>query len=354
MEHNEPINDDERRDGETRENIKEKDNAGVFDWNEIDAEIEQENRDLAQRVPVPEGEESNLLYSPAPCHDQSSKDIENDENVNFSQNNNVVEHLNNENDTVVGDDNGDNNITDKVDEAVAPIIQNSAPHGRMEIGSSSKSVPTFDSNSVENANSSKRSLYIEKMDIDSPSMTMAMPRNVREDKGKGTIGTRIIEVARGAVATVIGGRRGMEENVVVGVNSNQNTVVQLEKMGSDTVVIGDGTDTLGDGNTVHYILCTSSVPSCKQGGTTADVISLGRPLRLHRPLVVLLEVQSISRSIEAARTSIRRGLIVIGGRLNRPMVGIEPFLHIETSENPLTTPAVLHNHGLQVDSDASD
>ena len=70
--------------------------------------------------------------------------------------------------------------------------------------------------------------------------------------------------------------------------------------------------------------------------------------------VVPLEVQSISRSIEIARTSIQRGLIVIGGRLKRLMVGIEPFLHTETPGNSLTTPVVLHNHGSQVDSDASD
>ena len=95
----------------------------------------------------------------------------------------------------------------------------------MEIGSSSNSVPTFDSNSVENANSSRHSVHVEQMDTDSLSMTMVMPRNVREDKSKGTIGTRIIEATRAAIATVIGGGRGMEENVVVGVNSNQNTVV---------------------------------------------------------------------------------------------------------------------------------
>ena len=74
-------------------------------------------------------------------------------------------------------------------------------------------------------------------------MTMAMPNNVREERGKGTIGTRIIEAARAAVATVIGGGRETEENVVLEVNFNQNTVKQLEKMGSDTVVIGDGTCT---------------------------------------------------------------------------------------------------------------
>ena len=132
MEGNEPINDDERRDHEGHENI---DIAGIFDWNEIDAEIEQENRDRAERVAVPEGEESDRSYSPALCYDRSSEDIEDNENFNLGQNNNVVEHLNNENDTVVGDDNGDNNMTARVDEVVAPVIQNSAPHGWMEIGS---------------------------------------------------------------------------------------------------------------------------------------------------------------------------------------------------------------------------
>ena len=55
-------------------------------------------------------------------------------------------------------------------------------------------------------------------------MTMAMPKNVREERGKGTIGTRILEVARATVATVIGSGREREENVLVGVNSNQNIV----------------------------------------------------------------------------------------------------------------------------------
>ena len=358
MEGNEPINDDERHDGETRENIKDEEDAGVFDWNEIDVEIEQENRDRAQRVPVPKKEKSDRSYSPAPCHNRSSKVIENDEIINFSQNNNIVEYLNNQNDTVVGNDNGDNNITDRDDEAIAPIIQNNAPHSRMEIGSSSKSVPTFDSNSVENADSSRRSVHVEQMDTDSPSMTIAMPRNVREDRGKGTIGTQIIEAACGAVAMVIGGGRRVEENVVVGINSNQNTVVQLEKMGSGIVVIGDGTGTSEDGNSMHHICRTSSVPACKRGGIAADVISLGRPPRPHRPLVqtgvVPLEVQSISRSIEAARTSIWRGPTIIGGRLKRPIAGIEPFQHIEKPGNPLTIAIVLHNCGPQVDSDSSD
>ena len=192
--------------------------------------------------------------------------------------------MNNENDTLVGDDNGDNNMTDIVDEVIAPIIQNSASHGQMERGSSSNSVPTFDSNSVENADSSKRLVHVEQMDTDSLSMTMAMPRNVKEDRGKGTIGTRIIEAPRATVATVIGGGRGMEENVVVGVNSNQNIVVQLEKMGSGSVVIGDGTgtsrggtSTLGDGNSLHQFLRTSSVLEYERRGIAVEVISLGQP-----------------------------------------------------------------------------
>ena len=97
--------------------------------------------------------------------------------------------MNNENDTVVGDDNGDtddngDNMTGGVGEVVALVIENCAPHGRMEIGSSSNSVPTIDSNSVENTNSSRRSVHVEQVDTESPSMNMAMPRNVREERGK--------------------------------------------------------------------------------------------------------------------------------------------------------------------------
>ena len=260
MDGNEPINDDERRDDDGRKNIVAEDGASVFDWNEIDAEIEQENRDRVERVAVHEGEESDRSYSPAPCHDRSSEDIEDAENFNLGENNNIVEHLNNEDDTVVGDDIGDTNMTARVDEVVAPVIENSAPHGRMELGSSSNYIPTIDSNSVENADSSKRSIHVEEVDTQSPSMTMAMPNNVREERGKGTIGTRIIGAARATVATVIGGRRETEENVVLEVNSNQNTVEQLDKMGSGTVVIGDGTGTSGDGPSLDHILRPSSVP----------------------------------------------------------------------------------------------
>ena len=145
---------------------------------------------------VHEGKESDRSYSPAPCHDRSSEDIEDTENFNLGENNNIVEHLNNEDDNVVEDDNGDNNMTGRVDEVVAVVIENSAPHSRMEIGSSSNSVPTIDSNSVENVDSSRRSVHVEQVDPKSPSMTMAMPNNVREERGKGTIGTWIIEAAR--------------------------------------------------------------------------------------------------------------------------------------------------------------
>ena len=157
---------------------------------------------------------------------------------------------------------------------------------------------------------------------------------------------------------MIGGGRETEENVVLEVNSNQNTMEQLDKMGSGTVVIRDGTGTSGSGKSLDHILCPSSVLEREQRGIVADVISLGRPPRPHRPLlqsgVVPLEVQSVSRSIETTTTSIWRGPTVIGGRLKRPRMGIEPFLHTETPGNPLTTPAVLQNRGLQVDSDASD
>ena len=336
MEGNEPINDDERRDGEGRENIVAEDGAGVFDWNEIDAKIEQENRDPAERVAAHEGEESDCSYSPAPCNDQSSEDIEDAENFNLGENNDIVEHLNNEDDTVVGDDNGDNNMTRRVDGVVAPVIENSAPHNRMEIGSSSNSVPTIDSNSVENADSSRRSVHVEQVDAESPSMSMAMLNNVREERGKGTIGTRIIGATRAAVATVIGGGRETEENVVLEVNSNQNTMEQLDKMGSNTVVIRDGTGTSRNGPSLDDILCPSSVSERERRGTTADVISLGRPPRPHRPVlqsgVVPLEVQSVSKSIQTTTTSIRRGPTVIGGRLKRPRMGIEPSCTQKHSE----------------------
>ena len=55
----------------------------------------------------------------------------------------------------------------------------------------------------------------------------------------------------------------MEENVVVGVNSNQNTLIQLNTMSSGTVVIGDGTGTSVGADVVHHILRTLDMPSSK-------------------------------------------------------------------------------------------
>ena len=106
---------------------------------------------------------------------------------------------------------------------------------------------------------------------------------------------------------------------VLEVNSNQNTVEQLDKMGSNTIVIRDGTGTSRNGPSLDDILHPSSVSECERRGIAADIISLGRPPRPHHPVLqsgaVPLEVQFVSRSIETATTSIRRGPTVIGGRL---------------------------------------
>ena len=40
---NEPFNNDEGCDGEVGVNIENEDNLGIFDWKEIDAEIEERN-----------------------------------------------------------------------------------------------------------------------------------------------------------------------------------------------------------------------------------------------------------------------------------------------------------------------
>ena len=80
--------------------------------------------------------------------------------------------------------------------------------------------------------------------------------------------------ARAAVATVIGGGKETEENVVLEVNSNQNTMEQLDKMGSNTIVIRDGTGTSRDGPSLDDILRPSSVPERERRGTTANAISL--------------------------------------------------------------------------------
>ena len=88
-----------------------------------------------------------------------------------------------------------------------------------------------------------------------------------------------------AVAMMIGGEKEIEENVLVGVNSNQNIVDQMEKMGSGTVVIGDDTGTSGDGPSLDHILRPSGVLECERRGTAADVISLGWPPQPHCPVL---------------------------------------------------------------------
>ena len=70
--------------------------------------------------------------------------------------------------------------------------------------------------------------------------------------------------------------------------------------------------------------------------------------------VVPPEVEPICKGMEAGRISIRTKATVIGGRLKQPMPEIKSFLHTEMPRNPLTTPIVLVNCGLQVDFDASE
>ena len=101
----EPFNNDKGRDGKVDENLGNKDNVGIFDWNETNAEIEERNQDHAQRLSVPQLEESDFLYSPAPYHNRSSEDIEGDENAVLSDNNYILSHVDNENENSASVDN---------------------------------------------------------------------------------------------------------------------------------------------------------------------------------------------------------------------------------------------------------
>ena len=199
----EPFNNDEGHNGEVGENIGNEDNVGILDWNKIDAEIEKRNRDRAQRLFIPRSKESDRLYSPVPCHDRSSEDIEGDKNAVLSHNNNILSHMDDENENGASVDNEDNN-NDEINEVVAPIIQNSPPHPQIERGSSSKSVPTFNDNSDGNAGNFRCSVYAESMDVDPSSIIRAACRNVTGIRAKGTIGIWIIAVARGASSSMIG------------------------------------------------------------------------------------------------------------------------------------------------------
>ena len=150
---------------------------------------------------------------------------------------------------------------------------------------------------------------------------------------------------------------GIDDNVVVETNANQNNSIEVNRTGSGTTVIKDGTNTTVDANVVYYIHRTIGVPSSEQRGTLVDMSSLGRPPQPQRLLVpttiIPLEVEPVRRGMEVGKTSIQIRTAVIGGRLKQPMLKIEPFLFTEMSKNPLTTPMVF-NCRPQVDFDASD
>ena len=266
----EPFNDDEGRDGEVGENIGEllwcggnEGNVGIFDWNEIDAKIEERNQDHAQRLSIPRSEEFYRSYSQAPCPDRSSKDIESDENVVLSHNNNILSHVDSENENGASIDNKENNNNDEINGIVAPIIQNNPAHGTIEKGPSSKSIPSLNDNSDGNTRNSKRSMYAKPMDIDPPSIIKATCRNIMGKRAKGTIGVWIIVGACGASSSMIGEGGGMDDNVVVETNANQDTCNEMNMMDNGAVVTGDGMNTAVDANVVHYSHRTTSMPSSK-------------------------------------------------------------------------------------------
>ena len=136
---------------------------------------------------VPRSEESDRSYSPTPCHDRLNEDIEGNENAILSHNNNILNHVDNENENGASVDNEDNN-NDEIKRVVAPIIQNNPSHPPIERGSSSKFVPTFNHSNDGNADNSRHLEYAERMDIDPPSIIRAVCRNVTGKRAKGTIG----------------------------------------------------------------------------------------------------------------------------------------------------------------------
>ena len=201
-------------------------------------------------------------------------------------------------------------------------------------------------------------MYAKPMDVDPPSIIRVACRNVTGERAKGTIGVRIIVVAYGASNLMIGKEGGMDDNIVVATNANQNTCNEMNRTGNGAAITGDSTNIAVDANVVHRSHRTTSMPSSERGGTSLDVNSLtlpSRPKHLLLPtLVVHLEVEHVRRDMEVGRTSIRTRAAIIGGRLKRPTWEFELFLHTEMPGNPLTTPAVLVNCGPQVDFNASD
>ena len=122
----------------------------------------------------------------------------------MSHNNNIVSHVDDENDNCASVDNKDNNKNDEVNGIIAPIIQNSPPPPPIERGLSSKSILTFNYSSDEIADNSRHSMYAEPMDVDPPSIIRAACRNVLDERAKGTIGVRIIVATCGASRPMIG------------------------------------------------------------------------------------------------------------------------------------------------------
>ena len=101
------------------------------------------------------------------------------------------------------------------------------------------------------------------MDVDPFSIIRIEYRNVMGERTKGTIGVRIIAAAHGASSSMIGEGGGMDDNILVEKNANQNTSIEVNKTGSGAAVIGDGTNTIVDANVVHHIHQTAGMPSSK-------------------------------------------------------------------------------------------
>ena len=222
--------------------------------------------------------------------------------------------MDDENENGASVDNEDNNNNDEINRVVPPIIQNSPPHSPIERGSSSKSVPTFNDSSDGNVGNSRCLVYAEPMDVDPPSIIRVACRNVTSNRGRRTIGVWIITAVRSASNTVIG-EGGMDGNVLVETNANQNTSTKINRTSSGAAVIGDGTNTAVDANVVHHIQLTTSMPSSKQRGTPMDVNSLAwpsRPQRLLVPTIVVPpKIEPICRGMEVGKTSIRTRTAII-------------------------------------------
>ena len=111
------------------------------------------------------------------------------------------------------------------------------------------------------------------------------------------------------------GEGGIDDNVLVETNANQNTSTEVNMMSSGAAVTRDGANTIVDAIVVHHIHQTASMPSSERGGTLVDVSSLAWPPRpechLLQSTIVPPEVEPIHRDMEAGRTSIRTRATII-------------------------------------------